>query len=732
MVRSVSRAAASTAPWRRFLLLSLAAAMFAALVPRAAHADDGEPVGSAGNIAFAQSRSGNSLAPSTENSTTNNTTNNITTTNNTTNATSNHTENSTLSETWAAPEPILGQVLFELFRGDDLAALTALMVAESRASQPAYQAVRTANAQALLGRLQLQFGLPQTAEQTLLAALGRQLPDAVRDRVMLALAGSRAQRGDIGAALETLDGISAGDAAIRAEADLLRGRLLLQKRQHADADAALQRIAADSPVHAYALFNRALIARLSGEARQAREHLQQLVALPVSSPAGAGLRDRALLALAQSWMEAERPDEARAALLGVQLDGVYSQQALLTLGWAHARAGLYDKALAMWDTLAQRPLPERAVWEAKLARAWALQQLRAWPQALQAYREAEQFFVAERAALDQQRHQLISAHWLHDLLASPELIAAADAALTSGSGVADSAFAPVSLLAAETAPAFTGVALQRRLPLLLASTAFHQGYADWQSLHHYRRQLALWQQRLPVYQQMRDLHEQRFVARLPEVDAKLAKVDARSLSDQLQGAHQQLATAKAGSTPGSTEATSDDWTLLLSADETRSWQRLQRAEQKLAALQAVRGPMPMQAERLRLLRGQLQFSVLHDAADRLWRWQRQLQHTDRELKRAQLHRGALLSARDAAARRFNTFDARIEAVARRLETVSRRIDDMLGQQQQALTALANTQLDGHARVLQNLQEEAALAIARLQDAQLREQVPTVTDTGVSP
>ncbi len=708
MVKAMRRVAAFPAPWRA-LAIAVSAALIAPL-PCTAGAHDAMRISAAGATFAGASASSEIVTRNTvisESST--RTVHRIT------------AENSILTETWAAPEPVMGQVLFELFRGDDLAALTALMVAESRASQPGYQAVHSANAQALLGRLQLQFGLPQTAEQTLLDALGRQLPDNVRDRVMLALAGSRARRGDVSGALQALDGISQREADIRAEADLLRGRLLLQNQQYADADAALQGIAPDSSFHPYALFNRALIARRSGAAGQAREHLQQLVDLPAVDPAAAGLRDRALLALAQSWMEAERPDEARSALLRVQLDGVYSQQALLTLGWAHARAGLYDKALAMWDTLAQRPLAERAVWEARLARAWALQQLRAWPQALQAYRDAEQFFVAERAALEQERQRLGSAQWLQAMLADPELITVSGAGHIAEPGVADSAFAPVSLMAAETAPAFTGVAIQRRLPQLLASTAFHQGYADWQSLHHYRRQLAGWQQRLPVYRQMRDLHEARFAARLPEVDARLAQVDARSLRDQLQRASEQLAAAKTASVPAGDSEKNADWTLLLTADESRSWQRLQGAEQKLAALQAVRGPMPAQQERLRLLRGQLQFTVLHDAADRLWRWQRQLQHTEGELKRAQLHRGALLSAREAASRRFNLFDARIDTLAQRLESVTRRIDDMLATQQQALNALAHTQLDDHARVLQNLQEEAALAIARLQDAQIRDQ-----------
>ncbi len=60
-------------------------------------------------------------------------------------------------------------------------------------------------------------------------------------------------------------------------------------------------------------------------------------------------------------------DAHRASSIAFALDGPFSNQALLSAGWAHVNAQSFDRALVPWGILAKREVTDSAVQEAMLA-----------------------------------------------------------------------------------------------------------------------------------------------------------------------------------------------------------------------------------------------------------------------------------------------------------------------------------------------------------------------------
>ena len=173
-------------------------------------------------------------------------------------------------------------------------------------------------------------------------------------------------------------------------------------------------------------FNLAMALFAAGDIREARIKLDQIGRELVNDPLEHALRDRANLTLAYDYLREADGSAALPVLQRIRLDGPFSEEALLALGWAELsaiapdsirtrsqdtddtiggvlgtilrpgrvdedlrrRLGMlrarepgeetdlrYRRAIRAWQTLAQRDLRETPVLEVEVALPWALKEL---------------------------------------------------------------------------------------------------------------------------------------------------------------------------------------------------------------------------------------------------------------------------------------------------------------------------------------------------------------------
>lgn len=582
---------------------------------------------------------------------------------------------------WRAPMLVrslpFGNALFEHYRRDEFAALTALMVAENRQQLGEHEGA----ARAMLGSLQLQYGMLNESELVLTGALKDVLPADVREQVLVNLAKVRYRAADFDGALRRLDSMPPlASSALRDEVALMRANMLLARGDGAGAAAALANVASDGDSVRYAMFNLGVAQLQQQQHEAARATFASLLAKPARDSIARSLRDRTHLALGYAQLRQKDPGAAREQLLRVRLNGPYSNSALLGLGWAYAQNGLYAQALTPWLELLSREPADLSIQEARLAVPYAYQSVQALPDALAGYQTALAAYEAELQKVD-----------------------------VALAGINDGEL--VKLLPALSADeALQTLREQGRgdelyLARVLSSHDFSESLRRYHDLQSLRDVLANWQRSLPIYDEMLRNHQQRYADRAPNVEQVLARLDMAGYGGRLAAARTQVEAAQQ----------LDNWRLLANENERAGLQRLDRAKAKLDKISAARGPMPKEKDRLRLVAGVQQFDIIRDSADRQWQQRRALRDAESALRDLDIRRGRLLSARELAANRFGALGERIARQQGGADKLLLRAEDLMSKEGERLNALARAELTRWRKQLEEYRLQAQLALARLQD-----------------
>ncbi|NQD38340.1 hypothetical protein HPT27_15035 [Permianibacter sp. IMCC34836] len=582
---------------------------------------------------------------------------------------------------WRAPMTVhslpFGNALYEHYRKDPFAALTALMVADDRKQLGEHEAA----AKAMLGSLQLQYGMLNESELVLTGALKDVLPAAVREQVLVNLAKVRYRANDIDGSLRRLDALPPlADAALRDEVALMRANMLLSRGDGAGAATALATVTADGDAYRYGLFNLGVAQLQQKQNDAARETFAKLLAKPARDPIARSLRDRTYLALGYAQLRQQMPAEARTQLMQVRLQGPYSNSALLGLGWSYAQNGLYAQALTPWLELLDRQPADLSVQEARLAVPFAYQSVQALPDALAGYQSALSAYEAELQKLDTAL-AAIKAGSLTELL--PVLTDADAVELLRSQGRGDELY----------------------LGKVLTSHDFNEGLRRYRDLMQLREVLAKWKRSLPIYDEMLRNHQQRYAERAPTVESALAKLDMAGYGGRLSAASAQVEAAQQ----------LDNWRLLANEKERASLQRLDRAKAKLDKITAVRGPMQREKDRLRLLAGTQLFDIVHDSADRQWQQRRAQRDAETALRELDERRAHLLAAREVAANRFSQFGDRIARQQGGAGKLLQRAEALMAKEAERMNSQASNELLRWRKQLEEYRLQAQLALARLQD-----------------
>ena len=578
-----------------------------------------------------------------------------------------------------------GDVLFYFYQGDYLQALTRLGAAEdfNRVTH------HTVEAELLKGGLYLSLGEHEEAGRIFRSLLNDNVPLDVRNRAWFYLAKVWYQREYLqqaADALASIRGALPGD--LEPERHLLEAQVMMYLDHYDEAIKALERW---QPVgdgsdawSAYARFNIGVALVRKDRLDDAAKLLDAVGQIPAPTEELAALRDKANLALGYAWLKAGKPNEAKAILQRVRLEGPQSNKALLGAGWADSAEKHYTKALAPWLELRGRNMLDAAVQESYLAVPYAYAQLDATKQAADQYMFAVTSFDQESQRIDQSIASIRSGKLLDAIVASDK---------------ADKVGWYWQLASLPDAPE------TRYLYHLLATHEFQEGLKNYRDLLLMQRNLATWSLSVEAFENMVDTRRKAYELRMPVLQQTLDTVDLDAMENHKNEMESRLQGVERN----------DDIAGLATDREHEQWEKIERIEKVLASADQSDPLVQEMREKTRLLRGRLLWDFNAGYKARLWRTRKELRELDVAYKEARRRWVLVERAREDYPARTAEFAGRVANLQPRIAALSAKLAAAAQSQNQYLASVAVKELESQKERLAAYSLQARYALASIYD-----------------
>lgn len=608
-----------------------------------------------------------------------------------------------------------GVALYHYYQQDYVNAIAELMVADSRDGIQGH----SDNPELIAGGISLAFGMQNHAESVFSRILqDERRPQSVRDAAWFYLGKLYYTRGDWAAAEQSFNRVSADfKPALRAQLQALQINIQIRDKRYVELNpkgVAQRELRAWSP---YALYNLGAAHAREGDFAQAQTFFNALADIdiakdPRTRAAQWALQDKSYTALGYSYLAEKKYAAAIREFTKVRLEGIYANQALLGYGWAAVAQEEYAKALQPWQLLRSRSLIYPAVQESLLALPFAYEKLNALGEAVAAYETAEELLAREIQLIRDMRETLTEGELLTLIDAKP--LAAKEAReQLQAAGDEDGLTAVVTddgqnwLKLDSTSIIKTRSAYMREL---FAQTRFQTAVLELRDLLRLQRLLQDWQPKLSAYrelllekQALRSRQEQQLTQA-----AYAAQAQALQLRrDQFAARLQQIIAA-------------EDYLALADSDTRALQERVTRAGQTIARMQAAGQQTDDVAQRQRLFAGILLWRAAQHYPIALAEQQRELAQIDSAIAsviKTQTH----IDEITATSLDIQPVLARLQSLQTETATQLQATDSLIAQQTRVLREQVDQQLASHEKRLKNYLSQAHLAVARLYDAELRRQ-----------
>lgn len=464
---------------------------------------------------------------------------------------------------------------------------------------------------------------------------------------------------------------------------MLRAQIAIDAGEYDRAISLLQDWQGDTEWASYAKFNIGVALVRSGRVDEARTLLDDLGHLNPFNEELTSLRDRANLALGFALLQDGQPYAAKAPLQRVRLEGPFSNKALLGVGWADAETKNFQRALVPWMELRGRDLLDSAVQESMLAIPYAMAKLDSISQAADYYLDAIEAFYEESARIDRTIGHINSGAMFDDFLLDDPL---------DGMGW---------YWRLEELP--QGPAA-RYLFHLLASHEFQEGLKNYRDLNHLKRNLTGWQENIAVYANMIETRLEAYASRLPYVEDALASADLDGMVSRK---------LEFDATLGNIEET-HDWLALATQPEFDMWEDISDLE-NTPALQASLPEAEEARDKIRLLKGVLQWQLERDFKDRLWRVKRDVRQAGEALVATQRSRRKIDETMRTEPQRLAELSDRVDGLTPRIEALQAQVAGALLEQHAFLQSIAVDELQAQKQRLETYTVQARFALAAIYD-----------------
>jgi tetratricopeptide (TPR) repeat protein len=577
-------------------------------------------------------------------------------------------------------DPQYGEVLFYFYQEDYFPAIVRLLAAQEQG----HLTEHLEQAELLLGGMYLSYGHHLEAAAIFERLLADNIDQEMRDRTWFFLAKIWKQRGYLENAEEALAQLSEDlPDNLQREAQMLQAQILIDNGRYDRAITMLSDWKGKTEWASYAKFNLGVAMVRSGNIDAARQILDELGSIDPFNDELAALRDKANLALGYALLQDGQPLAAKQPLQRVRLEGPFSNKALLGVGWADAEMENYRRALVPWMELRGRDLLDPAVQESMLAIPYALAKLDAISQAADHYLNAIQAFHEETNRIDRTIGFIESGQIFDQFLADDPL---------------DSTGWYWRLSELPEGPEV------RYLYHLLASHEFQEGLKNYRDLNYLNSNLDQWSGSVDVFANMLETRKEAYEVRLPRVQDALARAD---IDDMVQ--HKFEFDAQLD------EIEQDyDWLALANEREFELWGEI-AAYENTPALYADLPEAGETLDKIRLLKGVLQWELEREFKDRLWRARRDVRKTGEALVEAQRARRQIDDTMRNEPQRFEDFANRVYGLGPKIDDMQLRVAEAMGDQRAFLQSIAVGELQAQKQRLDVYTVQARFALAAIYD-----------------
>jgi Flp pilus assembly protein TadD len=529
-----------------------------------------------------------------------------------------------------------------------------------------------------VGDFELNYRMHRRAGRAIRAVLEGDVPEIVRNDAAYRLARIHFQKGQLEDALHALDRIDGRvPPEIREDIDYLRANVLLATARPDDALPILKRLLGSKALNGFPEYNLA-IAQLQKERPDlALQQLDRAGTIKATDEPSRAIRDKANLVRGTLLLESGRYEDARLALERVRLDGPFSNQALLSTGWADVSASRFEEALTPWNLLVQRNHTDPAVQEAMLALPYTYGQLGVHGRAAVLYGQALQTYGAERDRLDASITSIREGTFLRALVRE-EIRKDRDWVIR----LRELPDAPETYYLME----------------LLASHDFQTALSNYLDLEDLRRRLDRWQAGFDAFEDMIGLRRAYYEPLLPGLDQQFRELDSRRRLRMEQ--HEIL------------ERRLQDL-LVAPRPEFLATTEERHLGNRLAALAEGLDPVADAGllTRIERLQGLLTWNIRTQYHERLTRFYEHLEESRQAVAVLTEEYNAFVRVRQAASHSYEGYEAPIKRLRTRVREALARIDLLMARQGHLLEQVAISELEVRARRLESYEDRARYALA---------------------
>ena len=547
-----------------------------------------------------------------------------------------------------------------------------------------------------LGDFELRYRMHHRAGRAIKAVLEGAVDEVVRNDAAYRLARIHFQKNQMDDAIRALDRIDGRvPVAIRDDIDFLRANVYLAQGRPADSVELLRKLEGSKGFGGFASYNLGIAYLQDGQRQQAIEQLEKAGLIDADDPAGQAIRDKSNLVAGTALLETEEYGRAIPFLNRVHLDGPFSNQALLSAGWANMSIDQTERAVVPWSILAGREVTDSATQEAMLALPYAYGKLDVHGRAAISYGHALDAFTAEVDKLSASIDSIREGKFLHALVRE-EIRKDKDWV--------------IRLRSLPEAPE------TYYLMELLASHDFQTGLQNYLDLADLHRKLEAWQKNFDAYDDMVDIRHGHFEPLLPEVDTEFRELDSRMRLRIEQ--HKMLVKRR------DDLLTTPRPEFLATRDEQAVLARLEQLETALHG--ANPGFARTARQRIKRLKGTLIWTLETEYHERLTRFDENLRGLDEAMAVAQAEYDQYVRARQAATHSYVGYEKPIKVLRAKVAGASEQIELLMARQGRLLELVAIDELTARRGRLERYGDKARFALADSYDRATQARAQGVT------
>lgn len=546
-----------------------------------------------------------------------------------------------------------------------------------------------------LGDFELRYRMHHRAGRAIKAVLEGAVDEGVRNDAAYRLARIHFQKNQLSDALQSLDRIEGRiPEPIRDDIDFLRANVLLAQGRPAESVDILKKLQGSDDFGGFAAYNLGIAYLQDGQKQAALEQLERAGQIETDDPAELAIRDKSNLVLGTIYLEDSGFDRATRYLDRVRLDGPFSNQALLSAGWANLSVDRYERAVVPWNILAEREVTDPATQEAMLALPYAYGKLDVHGRAAIYYGRALDSFGTEVDRLNESIESIRQGNFLAALVR--EEIRKDDAWVVRLRELPES---PETFYLME----------------LLASHDFHTGLENYLDLTDLHRKLNAWQTSFDSFEEIANIRATHYEPLLPEVDTLFRELDSRLRLRVEQ--HKMLVKRR------DEMLTTPRPEFLATREEQAMLRKIKQIESQVDVSPAAEATI----QRLKRLKGLLSWTLETEYHARLATFDQNLRGLDEAMAIAAQQYDQYVRSRQAATHSYVGYDDPINRLRAQVRMSTDEVERLMTRQGYLLEIVAIDALIARRDRLENYRDKVRFALAdsydRATQAQARLEEP---------